>query len=135
MSNPVKLSVNLEQIPFELEDAVNGSSQYVLLVALDGKRRGDFMAFYAENLKTDKDGKPTDTKNMPKVQCHLLSLCMCTAAMEDGEPIERSGQWVPDKPVSKAVINSWPTVIIDHLFLEACKLNKLDESDDEAKND
>lgn len=135
MPSPTKLSLNLDQIPFELEDDLKGTTSYVALVAMDGRRRSDFMTYYSDHLKVDKEGKPTEPKNMPKVQIHLLSLCLCLVELEDGEPVVRNDQWVPTKPLPKDVLSSWPTQILDLLFGKACELNKLNETDEESKND
>lgn len=122
----LKLNLSVSTLPVELDD--NGTPQAYYLREMDAASRDKYLDTVSDRVRVTADGKPAGIKKFDGMQADLVSRCMFYG---DGNN--------KDKPVSKEVIQKWPSSVVSQLYTEAQKLNHLiakekDEIEAEAKN-
>lgn len=133
MATPIKMSLVHESIPLELE--TGSGTLYAVLTVISGSKRDSFLKFYSEKLRV-RDGKAQTVENMTAVQIKLLEMSLFRAKLDEaGQPVPSGESYEADEPLGAVEIGKWPAYVIDYFFKEAMSLNKLDESDEDSKND
>jgi hypothetical protein len=98
----------------------SGVAQYELR-EMNGEGLAKWMQILAGRAKRDKKGRPDVARSdFTKFMSSLLALCLWDKQT--------------NAPVSKDVIDKWPSSIQTRLFAEARKMNGLDDEDGDSKN-
>lgn len=131
----LKLNNSFPTLNVELESG-DGTTCYVLR-GMSGRDRGAFIKHNIETLKPDKDGRPTEFKNVHSIQVRLLTMTLFKATLDQsGEPVRDSRDYfVPGEAVTEKEIGDLQGEVVQALFEASSKLSKLNETQEESKND
>jgi hypothetical protein len=110
--NPIKISLNRNSIPVELEGETPRKMELREMLASD---RDKYLDGLSKRVRIDGAGKPAGVKDFDGMQAALITRCLY-----EGE-----------KQVPMSEIQTWPASVVGELF-EACqKLNKLNDKESE----
>jgi len=123
MSNVLKFNLVSTVVPVTLQ---NGETfvEYELR-EMRAADRDTYLDTVSDRLRLDANGKPAGIKKFDGMQADLVSRCLFSKA--DGKPVKRD------------IIQGWPSSVVQGLYSEAQKLNKLNVDEEkvvgEAKKD
>lgn len=131
----LKLNNSFPTLNVELENG-DTTAHYVLR-GLSGEGRGKFIKYNIETLKPDQDGKATELKDAYSIQLKLLAMTMYKATLDqEGQPVKDSrGFYVPGEQMTEKMVGEIQGEVVAALFEASSKLSKINEAQDEAKND
>lgn len=118
MAEKLTFETTLKELPVVID------KENYTLRELDGQQKGKYLNQMGSRIELGADGKVSGFKDYAGLESTLLSLCLYNAE---------------GVPVSKNVIDSWPSSMLTRLFDAAQELSGLNETgrkaqEDEAKN-
>ena len=128
---PMEFEADEVMVPVRFKNKKGVEGQYVMKELMGGGRSKYFNEMSAR-MKFNKEGEPTGITNYDGLDASLLCKVMFPAKLDDENTILS----VEEKPVPKAVVDTWPSRIIESLLERAKRLSGLGKkAEEDSKND